>query len=160
MVHVPVMFSLSGTPSSTVSQVYRASRRIARALPFFLSRVPAGFPSPADDYLEGELDLNELLIQHPAATFFVRLAGDSMVNAGLFDGDILVVDRAEQASHGHIVVAVIDGEMTVSVSIRKAAGSNCGPKTRPTSRLFSTKVASSQFGAWSSAASGSSRRDA
>ena len=94
-------------------QVYRASRRIAWALPFFLSRVPAGFPSPADDYLEGELDLNELLIQHPAATFFVRLAGDSMVNAGLFDGDILVVDRAVTASHGHIVVAVIDGDMTV-----------------------------------------------
>ena len=82
-------------------------------MPFFLSRVPAGFPSPADDYLEGELDLNELLIQHPAATFFVRLAGDSMVNAGLFDGDILVVDRAERGSHGRIVVAVIDGELTV-----------------------------------------------
>ena len=91
---VPVMFLLSETPPSTVQQVLRASRRIARALPFFLSRVPAGFPSPADDYLEGELDLNELLIQHPAATFYVRLAGDSMVNAGLFDGDILVVDRA------------------------------------------------------------------
>ena len=107
------MFSLSKTPPSTVRQVFRASRRIARALPFFLSRVPAGFPSPADDYLEGELDLNELLIQHPAATFFVRLAGDSMVNAGLFDGDILVVDRAVTASHGHIVVAVIEGDMTV-----------------------------------------------
>ena len=101
------------TPSATVQQVLRASKPLARALPFFLSRVPAGFPSPADDYLEGELDLNELLIQHPAATFFVRLAGDSMVNAGLFDGDILVVDRAEQAIHGRIVVAVIDGEMTV-----------------------------------------------
>ena len=83
------MFSLQATPPSPVRQVFRASRRIARALPFFLSRVPAGFPSPADDYLEGELDLNELLIQHPAATFFVRLAGDSMVNAGLFDGDIV-----------------------------------------------------------------------
>jgi DNA polymerase V len=101
------------TPPARVHQVFRASRRTARALPFFLSRVPAGFPSPADDYLEGELDLNELLIQRPAATFYVRLAGDSMVNAGLFDGDILVVDRAEQASHGRIVVAVIDGEMTV-----------------------------------------------
>ena len=101
------------TPPATVQQVFRAAKRVARALPFFLSRVPAGFPSPADDYLESELDLNELLIQHPAATFFVRLAGDSMVNAGLFDGDILVVDRAEQASHGRIVVAVIDGEMTV-----------------------------------------------
>ena len=107
------MFSLSEAPSLTVWNVYRASQRLARALPFFLARVPAGFPSPADDYLESELDLNELLIQHPAATFYVRLAGDSMVNAGLFDGDILVVDRAEQASHGRIVVAVIDGEMTV-----------------------------------------------
>jgi DNA polymerase V len=107
------MFLFSTQPAPSVRQVYRASRRIARALPFFLSRVPAGFPSPADDYLEGELDLNELLIQHPAATFFVRLAGDSMVNAGLFDGDILVVDRAVTASHGHIVVAVINGDMTV-----------------------------------------------
>ena len=107
------MFSIAITPPSPVVKVFRASRRIARALPFFLSRVPAGFPSPADDYLEGELDLNELLIQHPAATFFVRLAGDSMVNAGLFDGDILVVDRAVTASHGHIVVAVIEGDMTV-----------------------------------------------
>jgi len=107
------MFCLQATSPSTVRQVFRASQRIACALPFFLSRVPAGFPSPADDYLEGELDLNELLIQHPAATFFVRLAGDSMVNAGLFDGDILVVDRAVTASHGHIVVAVIEGEMTV-----------------------------------------------
>jgi DNA polymerase V len=86
---------------------------MVRALPFFLSRVPAGFPSPADDYLEGELDLNELLIKHPAATFYVRLAGDSMIRAGLFDGDILIVDRAVKACHRHIVVAVIDGEMTV-----------------------------------------------
>jgi DNA polymerase V len=107
------MFSFVTHASSSVKQVYRASPQIARSFPFFLSRVPAGFPSPADDYLESELDLNELLIQHPAATFFVRLAGDSMVNAGLFDGDILVVDRAEEGSHGRIVVAVIDGEMTV-----------------------------------------------
>ena len=107
------MFSLQAAAPSPVRQIFRVSRRIARALPFFLSRVPAGFPSPADDYLEGELDLNEFLIQHPAATFFVRLAGDSIVNAGLFDGDILVVDRAVTASHGHIVVAVIDGDMTV-----------------------------------------------
>ena len=83
------------------------------ALPLFLSRVPAGFPSPADDYLEGELDLNELLIRNPAATFYVRLSGDSMIKAGLFDGDILVVNRAVAARHRHIVVAVVDGELTV-----------------------------------------------
>ncbi|ADP71665.1 Peptidase S24/S26A/S26B, conserved region [Rhodomicrobium vannielii ATCC 17100] len=83
------------------------------ALSLFLSRVPAGFPSPADDYLEGELDLNKFLIRNPAATFYVRLSGDSMVMAGLFDGDILVVDRAISARHRHIVVAVVDGELTV-----------------------------------------------
>jgi SOS-response transcriptional repressor LexA len=62
--------------------------------PLFLSLVVAGFPSPADDYLDRDLDLHELLIQHPAATYYVRLSGDSMKGAGLYDGDILVVDRS------------------------------------------------------------------
>ena len=107
------MFLLSVTPSSKVWQVCQRLAADCAGFALLPVRVPAGFPSPADDYLESELDLNELLIQHPAATFYVRLAGDSMVNAGLFDGDILVVDRAEQASHGRIVVAVIEGDMTV-----------------------------------------------
>jgi DNA polymerase V len=107
------MFSSPSPFPLSLKGVFRAGRRGALPLPFFLSKVPGGFPSPADDYLEGELDLNELLIQHPAATFYVRLAGDSMIKAGLFDGDILVVDRAVKAQHKHIVVAVIDGEMTV-----------------------------------------------
>lgn len=107
------MFSSLIVHPGTVKAVFRAATAMVRALPFFLSRVPAGFPSPADDYLEGELDLNELLIKHPAATFYVRLAGDSMIRAGLFDGDILIVDRAVKACHRHIVVAVVDGEMTV-----------------------------------------------
>lgn len=93
--------------------MFRAVANVVRTLPIYLSRVPAGFPSPADDYLEGELDLNELLIRNPSATFYVRLAGDSMIKAGLFDGDILVVDRAVKARHKHIVVAVLDGELTV-----------------------------------------------
>ncbi len=96
-----------------MKRMFRIARRVVLPLPFFLSKVPGGFPSPADDYLEGELDLNELLIQHPAATFFVRLAGDSMIKTGLFDGDILIVDRAVKARHRQIVVAVVDGEMTV-----------------------------------------------
>lgn len=82
-------------------------------LPLFSSCVPAGFPSPADDHLESELDLNELLIRHPAATFYVRLKGDSMQKAGPFEGDILIVDRAIEAQHRPIVVVVVDGEMTV-----------------------------------------------
>jgi len=83
------------------------------SIPLFLSRVPAGFPSPADDYVEKRLDLNEHLIDHPAATFFVRVKGDSMEGAGIHDGDLLVVDRALEPSHGRIVIAVVNGELMV-----------------------------------------------
>ena len=75
--------------------------------------VCAGFPSPADDYIEGKLDLNEHLIKHPAATFFVRAVGDSMTGAGIHPGDILIVDRALEPSNNAIVIAVLKGEMTV-----------------------------------------------
>ncbi len=83
------------------------------ALPIFLSKVAAGFPSPGDDHLEEKLDLNEHLIQHPAATFFVRVSGDSMLGAGIHDGDVLVVDRSIICKEGCIAIAVIDSELTV-----------------------------------------------
>lgn len=83
------------------------------ALPLFSSRVQAGFPSPADDYLEESLDLNQHLIKHPAATFFVRASGNSMVNAGINDHDILVVDRSLEPKHGDIVIAALNSELTV-----------------------------------------------
>ena len=83
------------------------------ARPLFLASVSAGFPSPAEDYIEGRLDLNRHLIKHPAATFFVRVAGDSMINAGIHPGDILVVDRALEPQDSNVVIAVIDGELTV-----------------------------------------------
>ncbi len=82
-------------------------------IPFFDIRIPAGFPSPADDYLDHALDLNDLLIEHPVATFYVRVQGDSMEGAGIHSGDILVVDRALEPRHSHIVVAVMDGEFTI-----------------------------------------------
>ena len=81
--------------------------------PLFGAFVPAGFPSPADDFLEGTLDLNEHLIRHPAATFFIRVTGDSMLGAGIHSGDLLVVDRAREASDGKVVIAVLDGELAV-----------------------------------------------
>ncbi|MGF1527118.1 MAG: LexA family protein [Candidatus Competibacterales bacterium] len=87
--------------------------------PLFASTVPAGFPSPADDYVEGQLDLNEYLIERPAATFFVRVTGDSMVGAGIFPGDILVVDRAREPVHGAIVIAVVNNELTVKRLYRR-----------------------------------------
>jgi DNA polymerase V len=82
-------------------------------LPMFGHRVRAGFPSPADDYVEAFLDLNEHLIEHKDATFFVRATGDSMTGAGIQEGNLLVVDRALEARHGDIVIAVIDGDLTV-----------------------------------------------
>jgi DNA polymerase V len=82
-------------------------------LPLFESRVSAGFPSPADDRLEASLDLNQYLIEHPAATFFVRASGDSMINVGIHNNDILVVDRSLEPKHGNIVIAALNGELTV-----------------------------------------------
>jgi DNA polymerase V len=82
-------------------------------LPLYLAAVQAGFPSPADDFIDKTLDLNEYLIRHPAATFFVRVAGESMTGAGMHPGDVLVVDRAVEPADNKIVVAVVDGELTV-----------------------------------------------
>ena len=79
----------------------------------FLWRVPCGFPSPADDYVEAPLDLNELVIAHPAATFYVRVSGDSMKNAAISDGDIIVVDRAQDPGNNSVVMAYLNGEFTV-----------------------------------------------
>nr|WP_310615758.1 translesion error-prone DNA polymerase V autoproteolytic subunit [Pantoea cypripedii] len=86
---------------------------LAVTAPLFLEPCEAGFPSPAADYVERELDLNEYCIRHPAATFFVRASGQSMTDIGLRDGDLMVVDRAETPCHGDIVIAAIDGEFTV-----------------------------------------------
>ena len=83
------------------------------ALPLFAHRVRAGFPSPADDYVAGTLDLNEHLIAHQEATFFLRAKGHSMSGAGIQDGDLLVVDRSLNPAHRAVVIAVVNGEFTV-----------------------------------------------
>ena len=88
--------------------------------PLVSSLVQAGFPSPAEDSIEGNLNLNEYLIHHPSATFFVRVAGDSMVNIGIFEGDILIVDRSLEPRHNHIVIAVVDGELTLKRLYKKS----------------------------------------
>lgn len=82
-------------------------------MPFYVSRVAAGFPSPADDYVEKSLNLHELLVKNNSATFFVKVEGDSMLDARIHDGDILIVDRSMDPSDGKIVIAVLDGELTV-----------------------------------------------
>ncbi|MGR9073030.1 MAG: LexA family protein [Gammaproteobacteria bacterium] len=89
------------------------------ALPLFTGRVAAGFPSPADDYVEKTLDLNELLVQKPAATFFVRAEGESMLGAGIHPNDILVVDRSIEPAPGKIVICALNGELTVKRLVRR-----------------------------------------
>lgn len=92
-------------------RIEKASTDIKCPLPVYISAVSAGFPSPAEDYIEGKLDLNEHLITRPSATFMVRATGDSMTGVGIFSGDILVVDRSVQPRHGSIIIAVVDSEL-------------------------------------------------
>ncbi len=105
----------------TIASIHPLAVGKPMARPLMLSATPAGFPSPAEDHIDRNLDLNEHLINHPAATFFVRVSGRSMVGAGINDGALLIVDRAEEARDGRIVVAVVEGAHTVK-RLRKAAG--------------------------------------
>ncbi|HNW99721.1 MAG TPA: translesion error-prone DNA polymerase V autoproteolytic subunit [Bacteroidales bacterium] len=87
-------------------------------LKLFTNTISAGFPSPAEDFLDKKLDLNEYLIKNPSATFLVRVNGNSMIDAGIFNGDILIVDRSVEATNGRIVIGVINGEFTVKRIIK------------------------------------------
>ncbi len=110
------MNKLSATPSPKASQSIAASGvkdASSRSLPLYLSPVAAGFPSPADDYIDQQLDLHAHLVRNPSATFFLRAQGESMIGAGIHDGDLLVVDRSLTASHNRVVIAALDGELTV-----------------------------------------------
>jgi len=89
--------------------------------------VVAGFPSPAEQYQEQALDLNELLVRRPAATFFVKVQGDSMTGAGIRDGDLLVVDRSLRPASGDVIIACVDGEFTVKTYRRDANGTRLEP---------------------------------
>ena len=92
------------------------------AVPLYASRISAGFASPADDHLENKLDLNQLLVPKPSATFMLKVAGDSMIGAGIYDGDLLIVDRSETAVNGSIVIAVVHGDLTVKRLKQDATG--------------------------------------
>ena len=105
--------SSSMKSDGSISKIWFADNSQGIELPFFDTKVQAGFPSPAEDHLEQRLDLNTLVIQNPSATFFVRVAGESMKDIGITDGDILVVDRSIESWENRIVVAVIDSEFTI-----------------------------------------------
>lgn len=88
-------------------------------IPVAGNHVSAGFPSPADDYIEKRLDLNEHLVKRPAATFFMRVSGDSMIGAGIHNGDILIVDRSLRPRNGSVIIAIVDGELTIKRLVKK-----------------------------------------
>ncbi len=92
-------------------------------VPYILSRVSAGFPSPADDYIENNLSISELLIKNQLSTFLMKASGESMIEAGINDGDVLVVDRSLEARSRDIVIAIFEGNLTVKRLIIKADGS-------------------------------------
>ena len=96
-----------------IVEMYRLKPEAKLKLPLFLVRTPAGYPSPADDYIEECIDLNKKLIRHPEATYFVRVIGDSMIEARIYEGDYLIVDRAVEAKNNDIILAVLNGEITV-----------------------------------------------
>ncbi|MBN2143437.1 MAG: translesion error-prone DNA polymerase V autoproteolytic subunit [Candidatus Aureabacteria bacterium] len=96
-----------------IKEIYRFEDGHKVMCPIFESRVAAGFPSPADDFIERKLDLNEFLVRHPSSTFFVRVSGDSMIGAGINHNDILIVDRSLEVSDKAVIIAVLDGELTV-----------------------------------------------
>lgn len=103
----------SSVAVSDVLNIWEPNASKSTSLPLFTNKIAAGFPSPADDHIETSLDLNEYLVEHPAATFYLRVTGDSMLGAGIQPNDILIVDRSLDATDGKIVIASLNGELTV-----------------------------------------------
>lgn len=110
------------TAHGLLSLTYPGKELFLRQRALLRRAVPAGFPSPADDYVEQRASLDEHLVRHPESTFFMRVAGDSMRGLGIFDGDLLVVDRSVPAAHGCVVIAVLDGEFTVKQLLHTPEG--------------------------------------
>lgn len=107
------MFEYGDAPARVVEISLLPNQYLRALVPFALEAVPAGWPSAAQDYYSGEIDLNEHLIHNKAATYIVRVVGDSMVGVGISNNDELIVDRSIAPEHGHIVIAILDGELTV-----------------------------------------------
>lgn len=115
-------------PESMIKEVLAFVENKGNKLPLYSSSVQAGFPSPADDYVEGKLDLNEYLVKNPVATFFVRVSGESMINAGIYPDDILVVDKSITPINNKIVIAALDGYLTVKRLIINKKGNFLMPE--------------------------------
>ncbi len=100
-------------PATIVSSIFKTDNYTKCRVPLYLNPVAAGLPAPTEDYIEGKIDLNRYLVKHPDSTFLVRVVGESMQDAGIHPRDLLVVDRSLEAVSGKVVIAVVDGELTV-----------------------------------------------
>ncbi|HMB93375.1 MAG TPA: translesion error-prone DNA polymerase V autoproteolytic subunit [Rhodothermales bacterium] len=116
---MPRMYHICNPQSATIQAIYQLVPGEPCPVPLIITKVQAGFPSPALDYIEEVLDLNVLLIKNPPSTFMMRVAGHSMKDAGIYDGDLLVVDRAIEAAHDDVVIALLDRELTVKALYRR-----------------------------------------
>jgi DNA polymerase V len=105
--------------SMKVDEVFLASMKTRSPQTMYSTLVAAGLPSPTEDYSEGKVDLNEHLLKNPDSTFFVRVSGESMIDVGIHPGDLLIVDRSLRPSSGRIIIAVINGELTVKRLLKK-----------------------------------------
>lgn len=105
--------SYNAMTTMQVTHIQQFQQHFGLNLPIFAESVSAGFPSPADDFIDTKLDLNEHLVKHPAATFFVRVSGNSMKEAGIFSEDILIVDRSLDPHNNSIVVVILNGELLI-----------------------------------------------
>ena len=121
------MSAIQHTITSTKLQSLAHSTSL-QEIPFFSCRIAAGFASPADDHLDNPIDLNKLMVPKPAATFMLTVEGDSMIGAGIHDGDLLIIDRSKTATNGSVVIAVVHGELTVKRLQRDAAGIQLVPE--------------------------------
>ncbi len=127
-------------------KIFGLKHETSTPIPLFLSPVQAGFPSPADDYIEESLDLNQLLIKKPAATFIAKAKGDSMIGAGIEPGDLLIIDRSMNPVHKSIVVAMLNGAFTVKRLIKKGGETYLRPEN---AKYRETKIeASHDFEIW------------
>lgn len=117
-------------------------------IPLYLSPVTAGFPPTADDYVDQQINLHELLVHNSAATYFVRAVGDSMLGARVHDGDLLIVDRSAEARSGRVVIAVLEGELTIKRLIRRKGRVLLAPENPAYLELTSLSGSMCTSGAW------------
>ena len=115
---------------TAITGITSAAETVFNTFPFYQSAIPAGFPSPAADYIEEKIDLNQLLVKTPAATFFVKVEGESMIEAFIPPKALLVVDRSVSPVNGDIIVAVINGEFTVKRLLQTHAGTFLTPENK------------------------------